>query len=153
MIRDSHAPMMVPMYPTGENIQAGHWIKGMVPTAGGVWHHGIIRNFIHTADGWYVEVIHNVKSGGVIVSSLENFSDGPIFLMGRPSSPEHMTLILATADANLGKPYFLFSQNGEHFCTFCYTWQKKSESINGIMKFTLVLAGAVALGVCARESS
>jgi hypothetical protein len=103
--------MMVPTYPAGEFIQKGHWVKGMVRTAGGVWHHGIIRNVIHTADGWYVEVTHNVKNGGVIVSSLEDFSDGPVFLVGRPSSPEHMALILATAVANLGKSYSLFSQN------------------------------------------
>jgi len=74
MIRDSH-PMMVHMYATGEFIQKGQWVKGMVRTAGGVWHRGIIRNIINTADGWYVEVIHNVKNGGVIVSSLEDFSD------------------------------------------------------------------------------
>jgi hypothetical protein len=137
--------MMVPAYTTGEYVQAGQWVKSKVRTAGGVWHHGIIRNVIHTAEGWYVEVIHNVKNGGVIVSSLEEFSDGPVFLVGRPSSPEHATLILQTADANIGKPYHLFSQNCEHFCTFCYTWQPKSESIDGIMKFAALTVGVVAL--------
>ncbi len=151
MIRDSH-PMMVPTYPTGEFIQKSHWVKGMVRTAGGVWHHGIIRNVIHTADGSYVEVIHNVKNGGVIVSSLEDFSDGPVFLVGRPSSPEHMTLILATADANLGKSYSLFSQNCEHFCTFCYTWQPKSESVDGFVKFAAVAASVVAVVAFAGNS-
>jgi hypothetical protein len=144
--------MMVPTYLTGEFIQTGHWVKGMVRTAGGVWHHGIIRRVIHTADGWYVEVIHNVKNGGVIVSSLEDFSVGPVFLVGRPSSPEHVTLILSTADANLGKQYLLISQNCEHFCSYCYTWQSKSESVDGFMKFAAVAAGVVALVAFAGNS-
>ena len=72
-------------------------------------------------DRYCVEVIHNVKAGGVIISPLEEFADGPVQLVARPSSPEHAKSILAIAGANHGKSY--------------------SEPVQGITK--LVVAGAV----------
>jgi len=62
-----------------------------------------------------------------------------------------MVLILASADANLGKSYSLISQNCEHFCSYCYTWQPKSESVNGFLKFAGVV-GVVALVAFAGNS-
>jgi hypothetical protein len=144
MIRNLNFPLP-PTYWTGEQIKPGDWVKSYVRTFGGIWHHGIIRGVLWNGECYCVEVIHNVKNGGVIVSSLEEFAEGPVVLVGRPSSPEHREAILATGDANLGKPYYLFSQNCEHFCTFCYTWQPKSESIDGIVKFAALTAGVVAL--------
>lgn len=128
--------MFLPVYASGELIQKGDWIKGMVRAWGGIWHHGIVRDVVHTDAGWYVEVIHNVKDGGVIISSIEEFSPGTIFLVRRPSSPIHLEVILQTANANLGKSYSASFQNCEHFCWFCYTWHAKSETASSAMVLT-----------------
>jgi hypothetical protein len=37
----------------------------------------------------------------------------------------------------------IFSQNCEHFCSFCYTWQAKSESIEGARNLALGLGALV----------
>jgi hypothetical protein len=64
---------------------------------------------VWTGDHYEIEVVHNRKNGGVVVTSLYEFSDGqPVFLYGVPASPEHAQLILATAEANLGQPYATF---------------------------------------------
>ena len=124
--------MGVPTYANGNLILPGHWLKVLVETpVGRLWHHGLVRRIVATGYGdYYIEIIHNVKDGGVIVSSLAEFSNGAyVFFVRQPASPEHSRLILATAEANLGKPYSLFSQNCEHFCWFCYTWEPKSETL------------------------
>lgn len=126
--------MFWPVYLSGELIQKGDWIKGKVRAWGGIWHHGIVHDVISTDDGFYVQVVHNVKDGGVSISSLlEEFAPGQIFLVRRPSSQMHLATILQTANANLGKSYSAISQNCEHFCWFCYTWQAKSETASGAM--------------------
>src|SRR5689334_19330545 len=110
--------MAMPTYMNGEVILPGHWVKVWSRALGGIWHHGIVRRVTHTGNGrFYIEIAHNVKDGGVIVSSLEEFSNGGwVFFVRRPSTSEHAAVILATADANLGKVYSAFSQNCEHFC-------------------------------------
>lgn len=133
-----------PTYWTGEKIEPGDWARSLVPTFGGIWHHGVIRRVFWNGERHCVEVVHNVKNGGVIVSSLEDFAVGPVWLVRRPSSTEHQQMVLATAEANLSRPYSVLFHNCEHFCSFCYTWQSKSESIEGAMKLVLGL-GAVAL--------
>jgi hypothetical protein len=140
--------MAMPIYANGELILPGQWVKVLTQTWGGVWHHGIVRRVTRTPDGsFYIDIIHNVKDGGVIISSLEDFSNGSIvFFVRRPSSPEHAKVILATADANLEKPYSAFSQNCEHFCWFCYTWEPKSETVQafvGLAATACVLVFAV----------
>lgn len=89
-----------------------------------------------------MEVVHNVKDGGVQVTTLEEFSAGkPVFIQGVPKSFQHIEIILAQAGANIGKPYSLFSQNCEHFCTFCYEGKQRSESVAGVA----AIVGAVAV--------
>jgi hypothetical protein len=137
--------MGMPTYTNGELILPGHWVKVWTPRWGGIWHHGIVHRVINSGDGsFYIEIIHNVKNRGVIVSSLEEFSRGGLaFFVRRPTSPEHGQIILATADANLEKPYSAFSQNCEHFCWFCYTWEPKSETVQAFAALTA--AGVLAL--------
>ena len=122
--------MAMPTYMNGEPVLPGNWVKVWAQPWGGVWHHGIVRRVTPTVDdGFYIEIVYNVKDAGVIVSSLEEFSHGHrVFLVRRPSSSEHARVILAIADKSRRKPYSAFSQNREHFCWFCYTWESKSES-------------------------
>src|ERR1700684_562278 len=124
--------MGVPTYANGKLILPGHWLKALVDTPfGRLWHHGLVRRIVAIGDGdTYIEIVHNVKDGGVTVSSLAEFANGAnVFFVRQPASPEHSRLNLATADANLGKPYSVFAQNCEHFCWFCYTWDPKSETL------------------------
>lgn len=125
----------MPTYANRELILPGHWVKVLTPVAGGIWHHGIVRSIIPLCNGgFYIEIIHNVKNGGVITSSMEDFaSGGLVFSVRRPASKEHTSMILATADANRGKPYSAFSQNCEHFCSFCYTWEPQSETVQTVV--------------------
>ena len=134
-------------YSNGELILPGHWVKVWTERWGGIWHQGIVRRVAPTASGrFYIEIVHNVKDGGVIVSSLEDFSNGgAVFLVRRPVSPEHARVILSTADANLGKAYSASSQNCEHFCWFCYTWEPKSETVQAFA--ALAAVGVIALVV------
>jgi len=144
--------MTMPTYKNGELILPGQWVKVWVQTLGGIWHHGIVRRIVWVGNGFYIEVVHNVKSCGVIVSSWEEFSGGGlVFPERRPSSPEHTRLILATADANLGKPYFAFSQNCEHFCWFCYTLEPKSETVQAFVG--LVAVGVLTLAAFTSDSN
>jgi Lecithin retinol acyltransferase len=132
--------MTMPTYLNGELILPGQWVKVWVKAMGGIWHHGIVRRIVRDGDGFDIDIVHNVKNGGVIVSSLEGFSEGgSVFLEGRPSSQEHTRLILATAVANLRKPYSTFSQNCEHFCWFCYTWEPKSETVQAFVGLAAVV--------------
>jgi triosephosphate isomerase len=48
---------------------------------------------------------------------------------------------VARAEANIGKPYYLFAQNCEHFASFAFTGQAKSETVKAV--------GWMALGVLA----
>jgi hypothetical protein len=135
--------MAMPTYADGRLILPGDWVKVLTPSWGGIWHQGIVRRVIPSLYGtFYIEIIHNVKNGGVVVSPLEDFSNGgTVFFVRRPSSAQHVSLVLATADANRGKPYSAFSQNCEHFCWFCYTWEPKSETVQAFAVAAIV-AGA-----------
>ncbi len=69
MIRTLNFPLP-PTYWTGEQIGSGDWVKTYVKTFGGVWHHGIVRRVFWNGERYIIEVVHNMKDGGVIVSSL-----------------------------------------------------------------------------------
>lgn len=136
--------MGVPCDANGDLLHPGYWIK-VVSSTYRVWHHGIVRRVHLIGTVYYVEIIHNVKNDGVTITTLEEFSQGnPISIHRRPSSPQHTEFVLATAEANIGKPYLLFSQNCEHFCWYCYTQQKKSEAVEALVRMGAVL-GAVGL--------
>jgi hypothetical protein len=130
---------MPPTYSTGEEIKAADWIRGTVRTGGGIWHHGIVWRVFWCRDRYCVEVIHNVKAGGVIISPLEEFADGPVQLVGLPSSPEHAQSILAIAGLNRGKSYSAPFQNCEHFCSFCYTGTATSETVQRLTGMAVVV--------------
>jgi len=146
--------MAMPTYMSSGLVLPGHWVKVWTPRWGGVWHHGIVRRVVPTVDGGFlIEVVHNIKDGGVIVSSLEQFSYGRrVFLVRRPLSSEHARAILATADENCGKPYSAFSQNCEHFCWFCYTWESKSETVQAVVGLAATV-GVLALVAFGSDSN
>src|SRR5262245_25376716 len=99
--------LTVPTYWTGDPIQSGDWVKVVVPTYGGVWHHGIVRRVYWNGYSFAVEVIHNVKDGGVTLSDWSDFQgNGIVHLYRRASSAEHARMVVARAEAQIGKPYF-----------------------------------------------
>ena len=126
--------MTMPTYMNGELILQGQWIKALVETPfGQLWHHGIIRRVYRNGMMHVIDVVHNTKNGGVVQSSLWDFSNGSkVFLVRRPVSTNHRDSILATADANLSKHYSAVAQNCEHFCSFCYEWEAKSDTVRGL---------------------
>jgi hypothetical protein len=92
--------------------------------------------------GIAVEIIHNTKGGGVAAVDWHQFADGnPVLLNRSPETPAHTTAVVARAEANIGKPYYLFAQNCEHFASFAFTGQAKSETVKAV--------GWMALGVLA----
>ena len=130
----------VARYSDGDLIIEGDWVKGF-SSAHGVWHHGFIRRVVPTyGSGYDLEIIHNSKDGGVIVSALSEFADGNATLVRHPDSAHHQRMILTRADANYRKPYLLLSQNCEHFCSFCYTG-------NAVSNTVAAGVGVVALGL------
>jgi len=134
----------VPTDANGDLLHPGYWVK-VVSRTYRVWHHGIVWRVHLIGNVYYVEIVHNVKNHGVTVTTLEEFSQGnPIYIHRRPVSPQHTQLILATAELNIDKPYWVLVQNCEHFCSFCYTQKKKSEAVEAVFR-TGAFLGAVSL--------
>ena len=95
----------------------------------GVWHHGIVRRLLFVPVGFAVEIIHNTKGGGVAVVDWHEFAAGnPVLLHRRPESV-YAADVVARAEANIGKPYYLFAQNCEHFASFAFSGQAESETV------------------------
>ena len=121
-----------PAYSTGELICLGDWARVYIQRVG-IWHHGIVRNIFRVQNGFAVEIAHNMKALGVTVSDLYEFADGGIVhLHRRPFSEAHAREILARVDPNLGKQYYLFAQNCEHFASFAFIGEAKSESVQAL---------------------
>jgi hypothetical protein len=136
--------MSTPTYLTGHPIQPGDWVRVYSSTFG-VWHHGIVRRLFLVPGGVAVEIIHNTKGGGVAVADWYDFAAGnPILLHRRPESSTHAAYVVARAEANIDKPYYLFAQNCEHFASFAFTGQAKSETVNAL---GWMAAGVVAVAV------
>ena len=115
-----------------------------------MWHHGIVRRLVFVPGGVAVEIIHNTKGDGVAVVDWYEFADGnPILLHRRPQSPGHTAAVVARAEANIGKPYFLFAQNCEHFASFAFSGRGESETINAL---GWVAAGVVAIAVLTSDA-
>jgi hypothetical protein len=133
--------MQMPRYLTGVQIQPGDWVR-VFSSRFGVWHHGIVRRLVFVPGGVTVEIIHTTKGDGVAVVDWHEFADGnSILLHRRPESAMHTAYIVARAEANIGKPYFLFAQNCEHFASFAFTGKAESETVNAL--------GWVAVGIVA----
>ncbi len=110
-----------------------------------VFHHGIVSCVHWIEGGWIVQIIHSTKELGVQRASLEDFAQGqPVYVVDRPQNPQHAETIVATAIANLQKPYSLLFQNCEHFCNYCYRLDKKSESVERFLVASLAVGGFVA---------
>jgi hypothetical protein len=124
--------MQMPTYQTGQPIQPGDWVR-VYSSRFGVWHHGIVRRLVFVQGGVAVEIIHNTKCDSVAVVDWYEFADGnPILLHRHPESAMHAAVVVARAEANIGKPYFLFAQNCEHFASFAFTGQAESETVKTV---------------------
>jgi hypothetical protein len=118
-----------PVYSTGEQIALGDWVKVYVPELG-VWHHGNVRYIYPVAGGLAVAIAHNVKQSGVTISDWYDFADGNVVMLEQHAwSAVHVDEIIARVDANVGKPYYLFAQNCEHFASFAFTGKAESKSV------------------------
>jgi hypothetical protein len=141
--------MRMPAYWTGQTIQPGDWVR-VFSSQFGVWHHGIVRRLVLVPGGFAIEIIHNTKGGGVAVVDWHQFADGnPILPHRRPESKIHAAYVVARAEANIGKPYFLFAQDCEHFASFAFTGRAESETVNAL---GWVAAGVVAVAVLTSEA-
>ena len=106
--------------------------------------HGIVRRLFFVPGGIAVEIIHNTKGGNVTVVDWHDFAAGnPVLLHRRPESAEHAAAVVARAEANIGKPYYLFAQNCEHFASFAFTGEAESKTVQGLGWIAGVLAVAV----------
>jgi hypothetical protein len=124
--------MQGPTYWTGQQIQPGDWAR-VYSSRFGVWHHGIVRRLFFVPGGIAVEIIHNTKGGKVAVVDWYEFAAGnPVLLHRRPESAEHAAAVVARAEANIGKPYYLFAQNCEHFASFAFTGEPESKTLQGL---------------------
>jgi hypothetical protein len=131
-------------YSDGSPIGLGDWVRVFLPHRG-VWHHGIVRRIMLVAGVFVVEIAHNMKSTGIVVTDLVQFADAqPIFLHRRPL-PVQVPEILARVDASVGKPYHVFAQNCEHFASFALMGRAESASVRTVVALTL--AGVVLVGL------
>jgi hypothetical protein len=117
-----------PTYADGTPILAGDWVRVYVPRLG-VWHHGIIQLLYWAQNGIAVQIVHNDKTRGVSFIDWHAFSGGNAILLHKRPCQAHARAVVARATANVGKPYHLFAQNCEHFASFAFTGQAKSESM------------------------
>jgi len=112
----------------------------------GVWHHGVVRRLLFVPDGIGVEIIHNTKGGNVAVVDWYEFAAGnPVVLHRRPESPAHAAAVVARAEVNIGKSYYLFAQNCEHFASFAFTGQAESETVKATGWMVLGVLAVAAL--------
>jgi len=141
--------MQMPTYQTGQPIQPGDWVRVYSSTFG-VWHHGIVRRLVFVPCGIAVEIIHNTKGGGVAVVDWHTFADGnQMFLHRRPEYQGHAAAVVTRAEANVGKPYYLFAQNCEHFASFAFTGQAESETVKTV---GLMVAGILVVVALTSDS-
>ena|SRR5258706_3796264 len=127
-----------PTYFNGIPILLGDWVRVYVPRLG-VWHHGIITALFRVRNGMAVQIVHNDKSNGVSLIDWYDFADGnDIFLHKRPKQ-EHAQAVVARACANVGRSYHLFAQNCEHFASFAFTGEARSESIRAVVAIAAVV--------------
>jgi hypothetical protein len=141
--------MQMLMYCTGEQIQAGDWVRVM-SSRYGVWHHGIVRRLLVVSGGIAVEIIHNTKGGGVTVADWYEFAENnPVLLQRRHESPARAAAVVARAEVNLNKPYCLFSQNCEHFASFAFTGEAESRTLQG---FGWMAVGVVTVAFLASDA-
>ena len=127
-----------PTYSDGTPILAGDWVRVYVPRLG-VWHHGIVRWLYYVQNGIAVQIVHNDKNRGVSVIDWYEFADGnDIFLHARPSQG-HAQAVVTRANANIGKPYYFFAQNCEHFASFAFTGEAKSESMRALGSMAVII--------------
>jgi len=111
-----------------------------------VWHHGVVRRLLFVPDGIGVEIIHNTKGGNVAVVDWYEFAAGnPVVLHRRPESPAHAAAVVARAEVNIGKSYYLFAQNCEHFASFAFTGQAESETVKATGWMVLGVLAVAAL--------
>ena len=142
--------MRMPTYWTGQQIQAGDWVR-VYSSRFGVWHHGIVRRLIFVPGGIGVEIIHNTKGGNVAVVDWYVFEAGnPVFLNRRPESAVPPAYVVARAEANIAKPYYLFAQNCEHFASFAFTGKAESETVKAV---GWMAAGVLTVAVLASSES
>jgi triosephosphate isomerase len=57
--------------------------------------------------------------------------------------------VVARAEANIGKPYYLFAQNCEHFASFAFTGKADSETVKTV---GLMVAGILAVAALTSDS-
>ena len=127
----------------------GQWVRSL---NGLVWHHGVVTGFwLNPATNiWNILVTHTIPNQGVIVTTLDSFCEGrPVEIVAEPLSSAHQQLIVQTAQSNVGKPYVLFSQNCEHFASFCYLQKAESRQLQG----AFAVAGLVAVAALAMNST
>lgn len=129
--RKDKQTMFWPTYANGTPILAGDWVRVYVPRLG-VWHHGIIQLLYWTHSGIAVQIVHNDKSNGVSSVDWHDFADGNMILLHKRPCEQHAPVVVARANANIGKPYHLFAQNCEHFAAFAFTGEAKSESMRAL---------------------
>jgi hypothetical protein len=140
--------MQTPTYWTGQQIQPGDWVR-VYSSRFGVWHHGIVRRLFFVPGGIAVEIIHNTKGGNVAVVGWQDFEAGnPVLLHRRPESLAHAADVVSMAEANIGRPYYLFAQNCEHFASFAFTGEAQSETVKAV---GWMVAGVLAVAVLSSD--
>jgi hypothetical protein len=104
------------------------------------FHHGIYvgkGRVIHYA-GWF----HSAR-GLVEDVTLEQFTEGRAYSIGRtPADRRSGEQIVRRARSRLGeRSYHLLRNNCEHFCNWCQLGQCRSEQVEALTRFELLLFG------------
>jgi Lecithin retinol acyltransferase len=126
---------------------AGDWVKVFLPRLG-IWHEGIVVDVARFYGGQFQATItHSMKGKGVIQSSWLHFSENqPVHHHRRATSHQHVQEILQRAYSSLNAPYFLLTQNCQHFASFAFTGKAESPAVRvaggaGLVAVLLALFG------------
>src|SRR5665213_330280 len=118
----------------------GQWIK---TKDGLIKHHGIVSEpcLDLATNEWSITVTHATKGLGTARTTLENFSQGPLEIVGTPQTFWHQQATLETVTAQIGTPYDLFTANCEQVASQAFTGRAESKQLQGWT--TLGALGAV----------
>jgi hypothetical protein len=92
-------------------------------------------------------VVHNDKFGGVVLSTLEEFSDNQPVHIHKKAPDDYFvrTMIKGRAMALLGKKYDLLTFNCEHLANLVQSGKSESPQLQGAVLLFLCIIGVAAL--------
>ena len=122
----------------------------------GIQYPGFVHVGVYVGPRWFGGpcVVHNSKFGGVILSTLEEFSGkAQIFIRQKATCLWYQRgEIVQRALSLLGKKYDLLKFNCEHAAYYAQRGKAESPQISALALIALIIGGTIALGAANRRT-